>query len=97
MHDRADINKHSLVEVGDRAVSDTLGNYLAVANDHVVQLALEILHRFLELASDLVGLLNVAVNQLDIGVVAEPEQFASVVHILHHQRHLFRVLIPKKI
>ena len=63
MHDGADIDKHSLVEVGDRAVSDTLGNYLAVANDHVVQLALKVLHRFLELASDLVGLLNVAVER----------------------------------
>lgn len=84
MHDRANINKHSLVEVGNGAVGYTLGNYLAVANNNVIQLAFKVLHRFLELASDLVGLLNVTINQLDVGVVAQTEKFASVVHVLHH-------------
>ena len=40
-------------------------------------------------------LFNVAVDQLDVGVVTKAENFASVFHILHHQSHLVRVLVSK--
>ena len=39
MHDRANVDEHSLIKVGNRAVRDTFGNNFAVANNNVIKLA----------------------------------------------------------